>query len=253
MQMYFGGKAASEANKAKAEIANAQAIAAQANAAQAELNRMAIMEQRARMQQEQAEQAPPTGIPAPSALPVAAAPIAAAPVQPIVVQDLTTPAQAKLRYGHTDEEWFGIALPKVIELRAEVDKFLVNIQAKPPLTTPAGKLLGASAEDVAVTIAEAITLANDNNIDIKIIDDLFRKERYEKMFAIILPGTPDAFQLHAVTILKAMVDDDGEEEEDEDEEDAPVAAAPVMNGKPIAIVAPPNGVEHGDDAEHEVA
>ena len=255
MQAYFGNKAAGEASKAKAEIANAQAIAAQANAAQAELNRMAIMEQRARMQQEQAEQAPPTGIPATSALPVAAAPVAvAAPAQPIIVQDLTTPAQAQLRYGHTDEEWFGIALPKVIELRAEVATFLANIQAKPPLTGPNGKLLGASAEDVAHVIAGAIDVANKNNLDIKIIDELFRNERYEKMFAIILPGTPDAFQLHAVTILKAMVDESEEEEDEEDEEDdAPVAAVPMMNGKPIVVVAPPNGVEHGDDAEHEVA
>jgi hypothetical protein len=240
-EKYLGNK-----TKEAVSVQTTQAQLAQANATamQAQAQAMAVQ---ASMQRQQAQQAQQAQIPA-SDSGLNGARVPSAPAQASVptkpnwsagpAADPGTVQMIRRVMGHTDEEWFGPILPKVIELREGVVKFIESISMKPPRLKPDGAVDGVEPEQASSVILQAAMIVMQQQIPIAAMIDLLGQGRVADFMDVLLPDAPQPYRDEVaqmvLTELQGGADDDEEEEEDEDDgEETPAAVtAPTPAAKP---------------------
>lgn len=267
-------KEATVAQQAQAEMAKAQAMAMQATAAtkQAEVQGQMLAAQlaaRAAAANPQAQAAAPAAQPTaqnkPNTQPVAGpngahpqaqtapansngqAQVTQPPAAPVVDSWSTGPvppaasispeeaSRAVRRLGHTDEEWFGMILPQVHELRAGVDRFLDSLRMQPPRLLADGHVDGVEPDQAANVILQAGQQVMQRQLPILAMTELLAQERVAEFMDVLLPGAPQPYRDHVsqtiFNTLKALngEDDDPDDDEDgEDDEDGVVVAPPAV-------------------------
>jgi hypothetical protein len=240
-ERFIGGKTkeAVSAQTAQAQLAQANAAAMQAQA-QAMATQASM--QRHQAQQTQLIQAQPdsglNGARVPSAPMQASVP----PKPDWSTGPMPVPGTVQMIkrvLGHTDEEWFGPILPRVIELREGVAKFIESISMQPPRLKPDGTVEGVEPEQAASVILQAAMLVMQQQIPIAAMIDLLGQGRVADFMDVLLPEAPQPYRDEVaqmvLTELQGGGDDDEEDEEDgedEEESEAPATVAAVPPTKP---------------------
>jgi hypothetical protein len=129
---------------------------------------------------------------------------------------------AKIK-GRTDQEWFGLILPNVKQLRAEVDAFIEGLKESPPAKK------GASPDEAALAIQMAATEVMNRQIPIPAMIDLLLEHRVADFLDVLLPNAPQEYRDDVVKLLMNEEpeedDDDDDDDEGEGDETAPQASA----------------------------
>jgi hypothetical protein len=143
--------------------------------------------------------------------------------------------------GHTDEEWFGPILPKVVELREGVAKFIESISMTPPRLNKDGSVDGVEPEQASSVILQAAMIVMQQQIPIAAMIDLLGQGRVADFMDVLLPDAPQPYrdevaQMVLTELQGGADDEDEEDEEDEDGENdvetSAVAVAPPQVVKP---------------------
>lgn len=145
--------------------------------------------------------------------------------------------------GHSDEEWFGVALDQVKKLRAGVAEFLDAVQADPPRVDPkTGQIAGLSPEQTVMLIVRAVNYGITQNVDVRAFRQLFVSEQFADFMDVLLPDAHIQYRADCVSILAEIAkqsreeaknnedpqvedvedpeeEDDEDDDEDEDDED----------------------------------
>lgn len=114
--------------------------------------------------------------------------------------------------GRTDVEWFGPALPNVMELRAEVAKFIAALSETPPRKD------GAEPAEAAFAIQQAAGEIMRRQIPIPAMLELLMQGMLADFLDVLLPDAPQAYRDDVVKLLMES-DDDPELDEDDDEDE----------------------------------
>lgn len=131
------------------------------------------------------------------------------------VTNAAATAVARKVKGRTDEEWFGPMLPKVIELRGFVDKFLEGLERDPPEV-----LDNAAPPSVcAFAIHQAAMFVMEQQIAIPAMVDFLIQGMVPDFIDVLLPDAPQAYRDDVAKILMNGGEDEEEDDEDEDEDD----------------------------------
>lgn len=234
-ERFIGGKTkeAVSAQQSQAQLAQANAAAMQAQAQ--------AMTVQAQMQRHQAAQAEP-GLAGPKVIPAAPAPAQSSekpsgnsawgtgPTAPNGATEVI-----KRTLGHTDEEWFGPILPKVVELRDGVARFIESISMNPPRLKKDSSVDGVEPEAAASVILQAAMIVMQQNINIAAMTELLGQGRVADFMDVLLPNAPQPYRDEVaqmvLTELQGGADDDEDEDEDEEgEEDT----AETTNGVAVA-------------------
>lgn len=152
---------------------------------------------------------------------------AAAPAQPSNVVPFKpdgSPNGPRKVKGRTDEEWFGMILPNVNELRGEVAKFIAGLEANPRVRQ------GASPSDCATAINIAASQIIERQIAIPAMIDLLLQGMLADFIDVLIPDAPQAYRDDVVKLLGTEEGGEGDEdpddeEDDEDETEQPQAGA----------------------------
>jgi hypothetical protein len=227
-ERYLGGKTkeAVTAQQSQAQMAQAQAQAMQAQAS--------AMATQAAMQQRAAAAAtaqPDSGLNGARGVPATAGPSgdtkvsqtssvtpgdgwSTAPVPPG-----TEVLPIKRTHGHTDEEWFGPILPKVVELRVGVDHFIESLKQNPPRLAKDSSVDGIEPEQAGSIIMQATMIVMQQQIAIPAMTELLGQGRVADFMDVLLPSAPQPYRDEvAQLVLQHLSGDDGDEEEDEEDD-----------------------------------
>jgi hypothetical protein len=238
-ERFIGGKTkeAVSAQQSQAQLAQANAAAMQAQA-----QAMTVQAQMQRQAQLPAESGlNGARVPAPVTAPVLTSvpktpgndawttgPIPAVGITPTVRRSL----------GHTDEEWFGPILPKVVELRDGVARMIESLQMAPIRLKKDGSVDGVEPEQAASVILQAAMIVMQQQIQIPAMTDLLGQGRVADFMDVLLPDAPQPYRDEVaqmvLTELQGGADDEDDEDDDEDAEgEEPVnVTTQASNGKP---------------------
>jgi hypothetical protein len=138
--------------------------------------------------------------------------------------------------GKTDEEWFGPALPDVLQLRTGVTQFLKSVSKDPPQLGPDRRPLGFGPDQAAAFMIQAAAMIENYAKQpgfpgVFAFDYLFKNEMYGDLVEILLPDVPQMFREDTLKFFYHLLsgkpiegeievetedeDDEGEEEEEE--------------------------------------
>ncbi len=254
-ERFIGGKTreAVTAQQAQAQMAAAQAQMAQAEA-QALTARAAMM----RQGQPQGT-APTNGAPANAVRPpVAAQPVPVQPIAPVAgpqgeTREWQTSADPKAQptngapaatapsardgwgvapvppigpevkvrrhLGRTDEEWFGPILPRVVQLREGVARFMESIAQTPPRLKDDGHVDGVEPDEAAGLILQASMLVMQQQIPIAAMIDLLGQGRIADFMDTLLPDAPQPYRDEVAQMVLHELQGGGEDDDDDDEDD----------------------------------
>jgi hypothetical protein len=216
-----------------------QVQAAQANAQREYIRAQAQANQPQQPQQPQTWQPPP-----PVAQPSAQAgglnganSNGAAPAAP--------PAPSPLRKGgKTDEEWFGVAIDDIRDMRGQVATYQIAIAQDPPDLDPKTKQpRGMSPDQSAQTILTAAQIIEAKRIPgVYAFEYLYKNEMYSDLVEVLLPDASAAYRTDAVRYLYHRLGQGPN----------PATPAPV----PLPVNPPINGTgadqsEDGKDDDHD--
>lgn len=132
------------------------------------------------------------------------------------------------RLGHTDQEWFGIAMPEVEKLRTGVDKYLKNIARKSPKLDPkTHQPIGIGPELATEAILKASDKIASLGVDVLAFRALYLEARMDEFLEVLLPDAPYQFRadvagavMSTIQAIQAQMDGDDESGEDEDGDEA---------------------------------
>jgi hypothetical protein len=254
-ERFIGGKTkeAVSAQQSQAQLAQANAAAMQAQAQ--------AMTVQAQMQRHAAAQPQVTdsGLNGPKVMPATAGPngetqvsqtSSAKPMPKVPGNEswTTGPIPAigvvptvKRTLGHTDEEWFGPIMPKVVELRDGVDRFIESIGMEPKRLNKDGTVEGVEPEQAASVILQAAMIVMQQQLQIPAMTELLGQGRVADFMDVLLPDAPQPYRDEvAQMVLSALQggDEDEEDGEDEDEEDGDATPEVVVNAQPAKPVKP---------------
>jgi len=185
----------------------------------------------------------PRTVPAPAPVPAeqpssglsGGTPAQAAPgsqIGPVVVNgEVAYDPQRKIK-GRTDAQWFGVLLPKVIELRGGVDRLIESLKMNPPRMDPKNPAMpdGVVPEQTAMAVHQAAMYVMEHNIPIPAMVDLLIQGMVPDFIDVLLPDAPQAYRDDVTKLLMSIggeeEEEDDDDEDDEDEAKPQVAAAP---------------------------
>jgi hypothetical protein len=125
------------------------------------------------------------------------------------------------RAGHTDEEWFGVALESVTRLRTGVRTFLENLErfqeangdpqmiaqlAEEGVIDEEGNIVGLDPSAAIDAILKGVNYVSANGIEIQAFEELFKQGRFAEFMDVILPEAPDPYRVDCVKILTDEVE-----------------------------------------------
>jgi len=126
------------------------------------------------------------------------------------------------RRGRTDEEWFGPTLPKVLELRESVDKFLDALRETPPRRD------GAEPSEVADAIQQAAAYVMQANLPIPALTELLAQGMIADFLDVLLPNATQAYRDEVAKLLMESAVGEDDEDEDGDEDDDAQETSPQV-------------------------
>ncbi len=129
--------------------------------------------------------------------------------------------QARKIKGRTDVEWFGVLLPKVIELRGGVDRLIESLSMNPPRMDPANPEApdGVVPEQTAMAVHQAAMFIMEKQIPIPAMTDLLIQGMVPDFCDVLLPDAPQAYRDDVAKLLLSIGSEEGDEDSDEDEDD----------------------------------
>lgn len=155
------------------------------------------------------------------------APIAAAvPPAPSNVVPIKQPSAVDdtRRKGKTDLEWFGPILPKVHELRSEIEKFLDGLEKNPPVRE------GADPADVATSIQVAASEIMQRGIPIPAMVELLLQGMVADFLDVLIPNAPQSYRDDVAKILFEGAEETPDDtDDDEDDDDASSDASATVS------------------------
>jgi hypothetical protein len=117
------------------------------------------------------------------------------------------------RAGHSDEEWFGIAMESVSRLRLGVQTFLENLERvqagegqEEGVLDEEGNVIGLDPSGAIDAILKGVNYVSANGIEILAFEDLFKQGRFAEFMDVILPDAPDPYKVDCVKILTDEVE-----------------------------------------------
>jgi hypothetical protein len=159
---------------------------------------------------------------APVAQPVGGLNGAATPVVAIPVAAAVAAEPRKIK-GRTDAEWFGVLLPKVIELRGGVDRLIESLSMVPPRMDPKNPVMpdGVVPEQTAMAVHQAALYVMEHQIPIPAMIDLLIQGMVPDFIDVLLPDAPQEYRDDVTKLLMSIgtEEEPNDEDEDEDEDD----------------------------------
>jgi len=148
---------------------------------------------------------------------------ASEPGQVIPIKPIPKSEQRHVK-GRTDEEWFSLMLPNVIELRVAVDKFIEGLKQIPPEKVKDS----ASPEEAAFAIQAAAMEIMQRQIPIPAMIELLLQGMVADFLDVLLPDAPQTYRDDVVKILmnggvEEPDDDDDDDGDDDDKQPQPVS------------------------------
>jgi hypothetical protein len=162
------------------------------------------------------------------------APIAAVAPIPVAVVATGYDPQRKIK-GRTDVEWFGVLLPKVIELRSGVDRLIESLSMDPPRMDPKNSKMpdGVVPEQTAMAVHQAALYIMENQIPIPAMIDLLIQGMVPDFIDVLLPDAPQAYRDDVTKLLMSIgTEEDGEDDEDDEDEDEDEAKPQITTAEP---------------------
>lgn len=128
------------------------------------------------------------------------------------------------RMGHTDQEWFGLAMPEVEKLRTGVATYLKNVARKSPKLDPkTHQPIGISPELATEAILKAADKIVTLKIDVLAFRGLFLEARMDEFMEILLPDAHYQYRADVAGMLlgamQAMQNGGVDEDDDVNDED----------------------------------
>lgn len=154
-------------------------------------------------------------------VPAQAAGLSGAPVaDPSTIVQQVANVGRKIK-GRTDVEWFGVLLPKVIELRGGVDRLIESLSMNPPRMDPANPEApdGVVPEQTAMAVHQAAMFIMEKQIPIPAMTDLLIQGMVPDFCDVLLPDAPQAYRDDVAKLLMSIGNEENDEDEDEDDDD----------------------------------
>lgn len=110
------------------------------------------------------------------------------------------------RHGHTDEEWFGPALPEVQNLRLGAAAFIESMDIKPIRRDAKGQIVGLTPAQTARYLTAAAATIIQQKADILAFTKLFMQDLHADLMDILLPDIQQEYRDLCVKFLSKQLD-----------------------------------------------